>query len=53
LPTRLSSGQPDEAVRRTLRDTYARDTDSLIATSHVVAIHFQTIAAANDDWRGR
>jgi hypothetical protein len=44
--------QPDETVRRTLRDAYARDADSLIATSQVVAIHFQTIAAANDYWRG-
>jgi nucleoside diphosphate kinase len=44
--------QPDEEVRRTLRNAYAADADSLIATSQVVAVNFQTIAAANDYWRG-
>ena len=44
--------QPDEEVRRTLRSAYAADADSLIATSQVVAVNFQTIAAANDYWRG-
>lgn len=43
--------QPDVAVRKGLRATYAHDPDSLIATSQVIAIHFQTIAAANDYWR--
>lgn len=44
--------QPDGEVRSRLRPTYAEDADSLIASSQVVAIHFQTIAAANDYWRG-
>ena len=43
--------QPDVEVRKKLRQVYANDPDSLIAVSHVVAIHFQTIAAANDYWR--
>jgi hypothetical protein len=44
--------QPDPAVRTMLREHYARDADSLTAASHVVAVHFQTVAAANDYWRG-
>ncbi len=43
--------QPDEAVRKRLRPLYSEDADSLIATSQVVAINFQTIAAANNYWR--
>ena len=30
---------------------YAHDPNSLIAVSHVVATHSQTIVAANDYWR--
>jgi hypothetical protein len=43
--------QPDVEVLRRLRPAYAHDPDSLIAVSHVVAVYFQTIAAANDYWR--
>jgi len=43
--------QPDDAVRGRLRAIYGDDADALIATSQVVAINFQTIAAANDYWR--
>lgn len=43
--------QPDVEVRKQLRQVYANNPDSLIAVSQVVAIHFQTIAAANDYWR--
>lgn len=43
--------QPDETVREMLRPRYASDTGDLIASSHVVAVHFATIAAANDYWR--
>ncbi|MCC5835586.1 MAG: hexameric tyrosine-coordinated heme protein [Opitutales bacterium] len=32
------------------RAEYSEDADSLIAASQVIAIHFQTIAAANDYW---
>lgn len=42
--------QPDASVRSGLRDQYANDPNSLIATSQVVAIHFQTVAAANNYW---
>ncbi len=44
--------QPDAEVRMKLRPSYAEDADSLIATSQVVATNFQTVAAANDYWRG-
>jgi hypothetical protein len=44
--------QPDLDVLRAGRSTYATNPDSLIAASQVVAIEFQTIAAANHYWRG-
>ena len=47
----VTSTQPTRDVLRTLREAYARDPNSLIAASQVVAINFQTIAAANNYWR--
>ena len=44
--------QPSADVRDKLRGAYAEDTAQLIASSQVIAIHFQTVAAANDYWRG-
>ena|SRR5699024_1751665 len=46
----VATVQPDAEVRKGLRNSYAYDTDSLIAASQVIAIHFQTVAAANDYW---
>lgn len=43
--------QTDPQVRSGLREQYANDPDSLVAVSHVVAVHFQTVAAANNYWR--
>jgi hypothetical protein len=43
--------QPDLDVLTRERPDYSTDPDSLIAASQVVAIEFQTIAAANDYWR--
>lgn len=43
--------QPDAEVRSGLRGQYANNPDSLIAASQVVAIHFQTIATANNYWK--
>lgn len=34
------------------RAQYSHDAFGLIAASHVIAIEFATIAAANDYWRG-
>ena len=42
--------QPDAAVRDRLRPEYAEDADALIASSQVIAINFQTVAAANKYW---
>ena len=42
--------QTGEEIRKILRPTYANNADSLILVSQVVAIHFQTIAAANNYW---
>lgn len=43
--------QPDKKVLFEQRPEYSKDAGDLIAASHVVAVHFQTIAAANDYWR--
>ena len=43
--------QPDTEVLHKLRDTYANDPDSLTAASQVIAINFQTVAAANNYWK--
>ena len=42
--------QPSDEVRTRLRTAYEQDAEQLIATSHVVAVHFQTVAAANNWW---
>lgn len=44
--------QPDLDILQAGRPMYAANPDSLIAASQVIAIEFQTIAAANDYWRG-
>ncbi len=49
----VTETQPDKEVLKKLRPAYAHDPDSLIAASQVVAIHFQTIAAANNYWHGK
>ena len=43
--------QPDAAVRDRLRPDYSENADSLTMASQVVAINFQTVAAANNYWR--
>ncbi|HLR78649.1 MAG TPA: hexameric tyrosine-coordinated heme protein [Burkholderiaceae bacterium] len=47
----VATTQTDAEVRKSLRPVYAHNPDSLIAVSHVIATHFQTIAAANNYWR--
>ena len=42
--------QPSAEVRSALRSAYDHDSAQLIASSHVIAVHFQTIAAANQYW---
>ncbi|MDX9749956.1 MAG: hexameric tyrosine-coordinated heme protein [Flavobacteriales bacterium] len=43
--------QPDPEVLHKLRPAYANDANALTAASQVIAIHFQTVAAANNYWR--
>lgn len=49
--TSVKSIQPDMSVLKAGRPSYATNPDSLTAAAHVVAVEFQTIAAANDYWR--
>ncbi|MBL0143730.1 MAG: hexameric tyrosine-coordinated heme protein [Betaproteobacteria bacterium] len=43
--------QPDSEVLHKLRPEYANDAPALTAASQVIAINFQTVAAANNYWR--
>jgi hypothetical protein len=43
--------QPSDEVRTKLRPDYDDNADSLIASSQVIAINFQTVSAANNYWR--
>ena len=43
--------QPDPDILKGGRPDYSTDPDSLTAATQVVAIEFQTIAAANNYWR--
>ncbi|MEM7443960.1 MAG: hexameric tyrosine-coordinated heme protein [Pseudomonadota bacterium] len=43
--------QPDDEARARMRAIYENNADSLTMASQVVALNFQTIAAANDYWR--
>ena len=43
--------QPDMDVLKKLHPEYANDADALTAASHVIAVNFQTVAAANNYWR--
>lgn len=46
----VSTTQTNREILVEGRAEYSVDPDSLIAASQVVAIHFQTIAAANNYW---
>ncbi len=43
--------QPSDQVRSHLRAAYEQDSAQLMAASQVIAVHFQTVAAANNWWR--
>ncbi len=43
--------QPSAEMRDKLRLVYAEDANALIASSQVIAINFQTVAAANGYWK--
>ncbi len=46
----VKTTQPDMDVLHRLRPVYAENADSLTAASQVIAINFQTVAAATDYW---
>lgn len=48
----VKATQPDEEVRKRLRDVYASDAGFLLQVTQVTATEFATIAAANNYWRG-
>lgn len=48
----VQTTQPSANIRELLRPIYSTNADSLIAVTQVIAINFQTVAAANDYWRG-
>lgn len=43
--------QPDMDTLKQLRPDYAQSADGLTAASQVIALNFQTVAAANNYWR--
>ncbi len=47
----VKTTQPDTDVLKQLRPAYANDANGLTAASQVIAINFQTVAAANQYWR--
>jgi len=47
----VKSTQPNVEILKKLRPEYANRADGLTAASQVVALNFQTIAAANDYWK--
>jgi hypothetical protein len=47
----IAAIQTDPEVRKKLRPDYANNTAQLIASAQVIAIEFQTIAAANNYWK--
>ncbi len=47
----VKSTQPDVEVLKKLRPVYANDANALTAASQVIALHFQTISAANNYWK--
>ena len=47
----IGAVQPDSEVKKRLRKEYAEDSAQLISIAGVIALEFQTIAAANNYWR--
>ncbi len=46
----IATIQPDADIRNKLRPDYDNDSAKLMQASQIVAIEFQTIAAANNYW---
>ncbi|MGH1385858.1 hexameric tyrosine-coordinated heme protein [Kordia sp.] len=47
----VKSTQPDMEVLKKLRPEYANNATGLTMASHVIAVNFQTVSAANNYWK--
>lgn len=47
----VTTTQSNKEVLFRERDKYSNDADNLMMASQVIALHYQTIAAANNYWR--
>lgn len=47
----VKSTQPDKETLFREREKYAQKGEALIHASEVIAVHYQTVAAANDYWK--
>ena len=47
----IAAIQPNEQIRQQLRTEYDQSSQLLMQAGHIVAIEFQTIAAANNYWK--
>lgn len=47
----IAAIQTDAETRKKMRADYANDTAQLIASANVIAIEYQTVAAANNYWK--
>ncbi|MGO1461828.1 MAG: hexameric tyrosine-coordinated heme protein [Marinobacter sp.] len=47
----VKTTQPDKEVLFREREKYAQSGEALIHASEVIAVHFQTVAAANNYWK--
>lgn len=47
----IATIQTDAEVRKALRPDYATSSELLIKSAQIIAMEFQTIAAANNYWR--
>ena len=50
-PRSVKYTQPDLSILQKLRPEYADSADGLTAAAQVLALNFQTVAAANNYWR--
>lgn len=47
----VKTTQPDKEVLFREREKYSQSGEALIHASEVIAVHFQTVAAANNYWK--
>ena len=47
----IAAIQTNPELRKALRNNYAQDSAQLIASAHIIAVEFQTVAMANNYWK--